>query len=107
MYLPTFQEVVPAFSPRALRWVMGTKNQPPTTKPTMTKTLTSCLKDLDITDAAVFADCENTDEEFKAIKKNWRTKVLAEHPVRDVIFCCCNCRKSTFFVFFFLTSYSP
>jgi hypothetical protein len=45
------------------------------------KTLTSCLGDLDITDATVFDVCDNTDEEFKLIKKNWRKKVLAEHPV--------------------------
>ena len=48
----------------------------------MTKTLTSCLKDLNITDATVFDDCDNTDDEFKVIKKSWRAKVLAEHPVR-------------------------
>ena len=47
----------------------------------MTKTATSCLKDLNITDATVFDDCDNTDEEFKVIKKIWRRKVLAEHPV--------------------------
>ncbi|KAL7458039.1 hypothetical protein ACHAWC_009540 [Mediolabrus comicus] len=46
----------------------------------MTKTATSCLKDLDITDATVFDDCDNTDEEFKVIKKIWRRKVLSEHP---------------------------
>jgi len=44
------------------------------------KTLTSCLGDLDITDGTVFDACANTDEEFKLIKKNWRKKVLAEHP---------------------------
>ena len=37
---------------------------PSTDKITMTKTATSCLKDLDITDATVFDDCDNTDEEM-------------------------------------------
>jgi hypothetical protein len=49
------------------------------------KTLTSCLGDLDITDPTVFDDCDNTDEEFKVIKKNWRKKVLAEHPVNILL----------------------
>ena len=55
------------------------------------KTITSCLSDLDITDATVFDACESTDDEFKLIKKNWRKKVLAEHPVsQSLLFCCCS-----------------
>jgi len=53
-----------------ISWIAMTNN----------KTLTSCLGDLDITGATVFDNCDNTDDEFKLIKKNWRKKVLAEHP---------------------------
>lgn len=49
------------------------------------KTLTSCLGDLGITDAAFFDSCDSADDEFKLIKKSWRTRVLAEHPVNILV----------------------
>lgn len=43
--------------------------------------LSACLSALGITDAALFAECDDCSEEFKVIKKLYFKKILREHPV--------------------------
>lgn len=48
---------------------------------TVTMKLSRCLHDLGITDASIFEECDDVNDEFKVIRKIYLKKALLEHPV--------------------------
>ncbi|KAL7431681.1 hypothetical protein ACHAXH_003554, partial [Discostella pseudostelligera] len=42
--------------------------------------LSRCLHDLGITDASIFEECDDVNDEFKVIRKIYLKKALLEHP---------------------------